>query len=218
MIQLLLVRPGSTDFDDQGRIQGTLDIPLSDAGRQQASKTAEDLRVYLPSVLYSCAGNPAEETAATIAGALNLKVKCLEKLSNINLGLWQGMLVEEVRHKQPKVYKQWQEHPDLVQPPHGEMLSAVIERVDDTLEKLVRKHKAGTIALVAPEPLAAAIRHRIDGTQLGDLWRASSGCRFEVLRLEPDFAAAAVDRAKMTTATTDSQSVYIYRGSVVERH
>lgn len=27
MVQIVLIRPGSTDYDEQGRIQGTLDIP-----------------------------------------------------------------------------------------------------------------------------------------------------------------------------------------------
>ena len=32
--QVLLIRPGATDFDDQGRIKGTLDMPMSERGRQ----------------------------------------------------------------------------------------------------------------------------------------------------------------------------------------
>ena len=27
MVQIVLIRPGSTDYDQQGRIQGTLDVP-----------------------------------------------------------------------------------------------------------------------------------------------------------------------------------------------
>ena len=29
MLRIVLIRPGSTDYVDQGRIQGTLDIPLN---------------------------------------------------------------------------------------------------------------------------------------------------------------------------------------------
>ncbi len=43
-------------------------------------------------------------------------------MQNLNLGLWQGMQVAEVRHKQPKVYRQWQEQPENVCPPDGEMI------------------------------------------------------------------------------------------------
>ena len=43
MLTILLVRSGMTEFDSQGRIQGTLDVPLSDEGRQQAEAAADDL-------------------------------------------------------------------------------------------------------------------------------------------------------------------------------
>ncbi len=33
--RVLLIRPGATDFDDQGRIKGSLDMPMSERGRQQ---------------------------------------------------------------------------------------------------------------------------------------------------------------------------------------
>ena len=38
MFQILLIRPGSTEYDQQGRVQGTLDIPLCEDGRQEAEK------------------------------------------------------------------------------------------------------------------------------------------------------------------------------------
>ena len=78
----------------------------------------------------------------------------------MKLGLWQGMLVDEVRHKQPKVYKQWQEHPESVGPPEGEIIPEATERVKEALEKLARKHRGETIVLVAPEPLASVVRQR----------------------------------------------------------
>ncbi len=62
-----------------------------------------------------------------IGAALKLKPKTLERLQNLDHGLWQGMLIEEVKRKQPKVYKQWQEQPENVCPPEGEMLAAAAE-------------------------------------------------------------------------------------------
>ena len=58
-----------------------------------------------------------------IGATLDLKVKTLDKLQNLDHGLWQGMLVSDVKTKQPKVYRQWQEQPETVCPPQGETLS-----------------------------------------------------------------------------------------------
>ena len=40
MLTILLIRSGTTEFDAQGRIQGTLDVPLSDEGLRQARAAA----------------------------------------------------------------------------------------------------------------------------------------------------------------------------------
>ena len=44
MFQILLIRPGATEYDQQGRIQGTLDIPLCEDGRRQVEAMIEELR------------------------------------------------------------------------------------------------------------------------------------------------------------------------------
>lgn len=196
MVQLILLRPGTTDFDLQDRIQGTLDIPLTEPGRRETEQTAEKLRAYLPAAVYCSPRRSAKDTAEIIANVLGLKPKTLKNLHNMKLGLWQGMLVEEVHHKQPRVYKQWQEHPESIRPPEGEIISEAIERVREALEKLARKHRTETIVLIAPEPLASLVQFVVEGTPLGDLWKATNGCgRFEVLNLEPALAAAAAQAA-----------------------
>ena len=35
MVHFVLIRPGSTDYDVQARIQGSLDIPLNERGRME---------------------------------------------------------------------------------------------------------------------------------------------------------------------------------------
>jgi phosphoserine phosphatase len=182
MVQIALIRPGTTDYDHQGRIQGRLDIPLNKEGHDQIAVAIECLQSRSLVALYSSMCRAAQETAELIGRGLKLKPKALERLQNLDHGLWQGMCIEEVKRKQPKVYKQWQEHPENVCPPNGEMLSAVIERTGAALDKLLRKHRFGIIGLVAPEPLASVIRSRLQGTDVGDLWKATNGCgRVEIL-------------------------------------
>ena len=38
MLQIVLIRPGSTDYDRQERIQGTLDIPLDKQGTAELTQ------------------------------------------------------------------------------------------------------------------------------------------------------------------------------------
>ncbi len=192
MLRIVLIRPGSTDYDVQQRIQGSLDIPLNEQGTAEAVQTAEQLRDKEIETLYAPASQPAMQTAEIVAKALGIKLKKIERLQNFNQGLWQGMLVEGVRHKQPKVYRQWQEQPENVCPPEGEMLSAADDRVRAAVVKLLKRHKQGVIGLVVPEPLLSLVRRFISHGELGDLWKAPNGHgRFEVLEVAPEGVLAA---------------------------
>jgi probable phosphoglycerate mutase len=67
------------------------------------------------------------------------------------------------------VYRQWQEQPENVCPPDGEMVGEAQVRIDESLERLLKKHRSGAIGIVVPEPLASIMAHRLTGGELADL-------------------------------------------------
>ena len=175
MVQILLIRPGTTEYDQQRRVQGTLDIPLCEDGRQQVETLVDALRGQPIAAIYASPCQSADQTAEALAQALDLKVKTLDKLQNLDQGLWQGMLVSDVKSKQPKVYRQFQEQPETVCPPQGETLSTAKQRVSAALGKLLKKHKSDrVIAIVVPEPLASVVRHVVRNEEWGDLWQSAN--------------------------------------------
>ncbi len=122
MTRVILIRPGMTDFDEQGRIKGTLDIPLNAYGADQIERTADELADLGIEVVYTAPCRAAEQTGAVLSRSLGVKTREVRNLHNLDPGLWQGRLIDEVRITQRKVYRQWQEQPDTVCPPEGEML------------------------------------------------------------------------------------------------
>ncbi|MBN2477519.1 MAG: histidine phosphatase family protein [Pirellulales bacterium] len=187
MLQIILIRPGSTDYDQQHRIQGTLDIPLNEQGSDEVAQTVEQLAGRGIETVYAPPTQPAEQTGQAIAKGLGVKLRKLERMQNLDHGLWQGMRVEDVRQKQPKVYRQWQEQPENVCPPEGEMLSQAGERVRAAIMKLLKRHREGVIGLVLSEPLASLVRHFVQHVELGDLWKATNGHgSWEILEVEPE--------------------------------
>ncbi len=194
MLNIVLIRPGSTDYDVQQRIQGSLDIPLNEQGAAEAAQVAEQLRNEGLEVVYAPASQPSLETAEIIAEILDIKRKKLDRLHNLNQGLWQGMLIKDVRRKQPKVYRRWQEQPENICPPEGEMLGEADERVRTAVAKIMKRRKAGTVGLVLPEPLFSLARRFISHCELGDLWKAPNGQEwFETLEVDvEEFLAAGV--------------------------
>ncbi len=185
MLTIVLIRPGSTDYDVQERIQGSLDIPLNEQGMAEAAQLAESLRDKGIETLYAPVSQPSMQTAQIIAKALGIKVRKVDRLQNLNQGLWQGMLIDDVRRKQPKVYRQWQEQPENVCPPEGEMLGDADDRVRTALVKVMKRNKSGVIGLVIPEPLRSLARRFVAHEELGDLWKAPNGHGpFEVLQVD----------------------------------
>jgi len=190
MLQILLIRPGSTDYDQQRRIQGNLDVPLNAQGREEVARMIDDFRgrQFAIDAVYAPECEPALQTARTIAEAFDTKLRILEEVRNVNQGLWQGMSIDEFRLQQPKVYRQWQEHPESVCPPEGEMLGEAAERLHVAMSRIFKKHKEGLVAIVASEPMATLIRRYIDRGQLGDLWKAAIEAhgRWDLLEVKPE--------------------------------
>jgi probable phosphoglycerate mutase len=184
MLRLILIRPGLSLFEEQARIQGNLDIPLADSGREQVLSQRESLAALKPLAIYTAPSAAARETAEILAKPLRLKPKVLAELENLDQGLWQGMLIDEVKHKQTKVYKTWLEQPQSVCPPDGETIDEAFARIESGLEKLIRKHREGVAAVVVSEPLASILQLRLTGQPLGNLWQAcAGGCHIRELEI-----------------------------------
>lgn len=189
MVRIILIRPGTTDYVQQGRIQGTLEVPLNEEGASEVARLTEELRPLGIEAVYAPPCEPARQTAQAIAEALDVKFKKLDRMHNVNHGLWQGMLIDEVRRKQPKVYRQWQDQPENVCPPEGEMLGQAEQRIRAAVSKLLKRHREGVIGIVVPEPLASLVRRHISQGELGDLWKATAEHgRWEVLEVETSAA------------------------------
>ena len=167
---LIVIRSGATDYECQGRIRGGVDLPLCPVGVAEAERTAALLTGSSAIALYTSEDLCAVETGRIVGRAMGLKPRSVPRLQNLDQGLWQGLLVEEIRRKQPRLYRQWQDNPWAVAPPEGELLEEACDRVDEALAKLLRRHAHGCVAIVVPEPLDRIVRWIVAGESMGDLW------------------------------------------------
>ena len=151
--RVLLIRPGATEFDDQGRIKGTLDMPMSERGREQVSSLAEQLSEFPVGTIYSAPCESARETARQLAQGREARIKVIDAFRNVDHGLWHGKLIDEVRRNHPKVYR---------------------TRVLKAIRKVVRKSGSEVIAIVIPDPMAWVVQSLLSGAELSDLWKAET--------------------------------------------
>ncbi len=187
MTQVVLIRPGATVYDEQNRVQGVLDLPLSDRGRAEVACLAESLGGLDLAALYCGPSQSAVRTAECIGRTLGLRPRRIDELRNLDQGLWQGLQVEEIRRRHLKVFRQWIDDPCTVSPPHGEPVEGAMDRIKLALKPLIKRHRGETIGLVACEPIAqfiACYLRRDPRVQLAD--HVPTG-GFEKITIGPDW-------------------------------
>lgn len=159
MSKIVLIHPGRTDYDDQSRLLGALEIPMNVEGRGEVADIVQQLKdaQIQPTMIFTSSTNPASATAREIGEQLGgVKVKQLEELQNVHQGLWQGLPEAEVRKRYPKFFKAGREKPQTICPPQGETLCDAAERMQKVLSKAIRKFDV--LAIVVSDPIASVIR------------------------------------------------------------
>jgi len=169
-LTIILVRPGTTNLDEQERITGNLDVPLSAEGERQVQQIAAAMAPRQLDRIYAAPGVAGEATARALSQGGRVKIRFDERLANMNFGLWQGRRIAEVREAFPKHFKTWCEHPRRICPPEGETIDQLAERASRFLNWLERKHKQGTIVLIAAEPMASVLANTLRARPAEDSW------------------------------------------------
>lgn len=100
MKHLLLVRHGQTDWNLEGRGQGRADIPLNQTGLAQAAEAGPAIAALRPALVWSS----SSERALVTAEAIGLPVTVDDRLQEIDLGSYEGKLLEEWEAAEPSEY------------------------------------------------------------------------------------------------------------------
>jgi broad specificity phosphatase PhoE len=162
-VNLVLVRPGRTQFDSESRIAGSLSVGLDAVGEEQVRALAPSLSAYRPELIVYGPEASCRQTAEILAFGQKTPRKECPALHNWRFGLWEGATLADLHRRQPTVMREWEEHPDRITPPEGETLFDASERCAAALNKLERKYRTKNIALVVCEPLAGVIERLILG-------------------------------------------------------
>src|SRR3989304_378568 len=95
--RLLLVRHALTDWNEEGRLMGRIDVGINSRGRAQVSHLARSLRQLPIARVLSSPQQRAQETAAPIAEALVLSVETEPGIDEVWLGRGEGERLNKLR-------------------------------------------------------------------------------------------------------------------------
>jgi broad specificity phosphatase PhoE len=145
--ELLLVRHGRTDANDEDRWQGHSDDSLNGEGRRQVSLLGP---AFPPiSALYSSPLTRAMGTAAAIGSHQGLTAEVKEDLKEIGFGAWEGMTRAEIASVFPEDFAVFNTGADVVRGGTGETFAAVRKRMAAVISCIVSRHHGETVGVVS---------------------------------------------------------------------
>ncbi|HEV7898236.1 MAG TPA: histidine phosphatase family protein, partial [Planosporangium sp.] len=107
MTRLLLWRHGQTDWNAADRVQGHLDVDLSEVGRTQAETAAARLAELHPDRIVASDLRRAADTAEALAAITGLDVAYDARLRERHYGEWQGLTNSEITARWPEESERW---------------------------------------------------------------------------------------------------------------
>jgi probable phosphoglycerate mutase len=171
MALFYFLRHGETAWNAEGRLCGSTDVPLSDAGRRQAQLLARRLQPILVDALYSSPLSRALESARLIGKAIGLEPVVDRRLAELNYGAWEGRTFEEIKRADPATYRAWDADPGELAPPEGETGAHLIERVTPFLAEVAERHPSGNVVVVCHKTVCRLLACHIMGVPLSEYRR-----------------------------------------------
>jgi broad specificity phosphatase PhoE len=169
---LYLVRHGQTLWNQERRIQGHQDSPLSPEGREQAVRLGHLLRRRRLTVAWTSPSPRALTTARLILGGDSpVPVRVDPRLQEIGHGAWEGLIGSEVAARWPDLYRLYRRDPEhFARAPGGESFQDVQARMLAALHNIARQAAGGPVLVVTHGVALRLALLALDGLPLRHLW------------------------------------------------
>lgn len=140
---IVLIRHGETAWNREQRIQGQLDIELSEIGLEQADRLAERVAAIDTAIgasaLFTSDLERARRTAVPIGKALALPILMDSRLRERHYGVFQGCLRDQLQQLHPDMYARWQARDPMLDFETGESLLGFQARISSRLQALAER-------------------------------------------------------------------------------
>jgi len=170
MQRLLLIRHGESLWNREGRIQGDRDCDLSDMGVEQAARLKARLDKETIDVAFSSTATRAVETAKIAVGD-RLDIVYRDELREVNLGVWEGEIAEDLKKRFPRETDLWFRTPSKLRIEGAEPLVAFRRRVTREIDGIRAANPDRGIAVFAHGGVICTYLTSLLGLRLDDLWR-----------------------------------------------
>jgi len=151
--RIILIRHGETPWNAVRRLQGHIDIPLSEVGARQAVLLGRALASEKLDAIVSSDLGRALQTAQAVAAHHKLELLTDPALRERAYGVFEGLLYTEIAERYPIEFAEWQARDVDSIMPHGDRLAESFhqfyDRCTGAITRWASESPGKTIALVA---------------------------------------------------------------------
>ena len=168
---LNVVRTGLTAWDQEQRLHGTTDLPMSPAGRSALTEEIRQVHVARTRVVHHPGDEAATETARLFAEHVGAKTRRLDDLADPDFGVLDGMTERVFADRFAKRHKLWLDDPLALSPPDGEDFAIARSRIFGAIVRLTRKSRGEDVGIVLHDIGLGLLRCWLADLPSGQLWR-----------------------------------------------
>jgi phosphoserine phosphatase len=168
-MQIVLLRHGATDWNLQGRCQGSSDRRLTEVGLRQAEQISTQLSNETIHAVYSSSLERARQTAQLVSRPHNLPVMIEDDVRELDHGELEGLTFKEIKEKYSEFLTVWRTAPAEIRVPGGERLADVAQRAWDALIRIAERHQEEhTVVVVSHNFPILGVVCRVTGIDLNN--------------------------------------------------
>ena len=172
-MEIYIVRHGETVWNEQKRLQGSVDIELNENGRELAGVTGRQLEGIQFDCIYSSPLIRAYETACLLRGYRNIPIIRDERLRELCFGENEGRSAAEMLQDPENSFRFFFDDPNhYVAPKCGESLEELCERTAAFMTEIIEPQAKSRerIMIVAHGAANKAIMCHVKGHGKADFW------------------------------------------------
>ncbi len=161
---LALLRHGKTMWNEEGRIQGRKDSPLSQKGSKQVHDWGKFIGNYTIDQIIASDLGRVRETVAIIQQYCNpVPVEWTKKLREQAWGEWEGKTFHELKNEQPEelaaqIRAGWD-----FRPPGGESRKEVLQRALPVIQDILQQYSGKRVLVVSHEGIVKSLIYHLAG-------------------------------------------------------
>jgi broad specificity phosphatase PhoE len=177
---------------------GWSDEDLNEVGYTQARSLSSRLASLPITSVYTSPLRRAYTTAAILAEPHKLELKFSDHLTEIRLGDWQGLHMDEIKRRWPELWQQSRIDPSELTMPNGESFGQVTERAVRAFEMIVEANQGKLVAIVTHDVIIRVLAAYILGVS-NSIYR-----RFEINNTSLSVIGVANDNSRLITLNDTS--------------